>query len=158
MMCLLFGFVSGVWSSPPSFGFLSAKACVKDARCFVTSVVGSVGVVSSTLWIIFVVFVILLLLDSVLGTSCLSLRLELLLTENFSLLLVDGLNQDILVLELVTLGGEVEFVVHFSVDLLGLTISLEESSEDASSSHPEDLLRHTGVAATLSASSAIVAT
>ena len=100
----------------------------------------------------------LLLLDGVLGTSSLGLGLELLLTDDLSLLSVNGLNQDVLVLELVTLGSQVELVVHLLVDLLGITISLEEATEDAESAHPQDLLWHTGVSGTLSLSSANMTT
>ena len=100
----------------------------------------------------------LLLSDGVLGTSGLSLSLEVLLTEEVSLLLVNSLNQDILVLELVTLCSQVKLVVHFLVDLLGITISLEETTEDAESAHPDDLDWHTGISGTLSLSLADVTT
>merc|ERR1719507_27096 len=82
----------------------------------------------------------LLLANGVLGSSGLSLSLEILLTDNFSLVLVDLLDENVLVLELVTLGGKVELMVHLAVDLLGLSISLEESTEDTETSHPDDLL------------------
>ena len=100
----------------------------------------------------------LLLANGVLGSSGLSLSLEVLLTDNFSLVLVNLLDENVLVLELVTLGGKVELMVHLAVDLLGLSISLEESTEDTETSHPEDLLRHTGVASTLSLTGALMAT
>merc|ERR1719430_2777325 len=45
-----------------------------------------------------------------------------------SLLLVDVLHEDTLVLEDVTLGLEVKLVVQMSVDLLGLPISLQQAS------------------------------
>ena len=69
---------------------------------------------------------------------------------------MDSFNQDVLVLELITLGGQVKFMVNFSVDLLGFTISFEESTEDTAPSHPDDLRWHTGVFATLSATSTTV--
>ena len=99
----------------------------------------------------------LLLADGVLGPSGSLLVLELLLADDFGLDLVDGLNQDVLVLELVTLGGEVELVVDLSVDLLGLTVSLEESTEDTGSSHPDDLGWHTSILGTSSATLSVVA-
>ena len=99
----------------------------------------------------------LLLADGVLVTSGLGLSLEVLLADHFSLGLVDGLNKDVLVLELVTLGGKVELVVHLAVDLLLLSISLEESTEDTKAAHPDDLLGHTGVAGTLSLTSTLMA-
>jgi len=98
----------------------------------------------------------LLLSDGVLGTSGLSLSLEVLLTESLSLLLVDSLNQDILVLELVTLGSQVKSMVHLSVDLLGVSIFPEKSTENTGSSHPDDLMWHTGISSTLPLSSANV--
>ena len=100
----------------------------------------------------------LLLANGVLSSSGLSLSLEILLTDNFSLVLVDLLDENVLVLELVTLGGKVELMVHLAVDLLGLSISLEESTEDTETSHPDDLLGHTGVASTLSLTGALMAT
>jgi hypothetical protein len=100
----------------------------------------------------------LLLLGGVLGTSGISLLLELLLTDGLGLSGVDGLDEDVLVLELVTLGGEVKLVVHLSVDLLGVSISLQKSTEDTESAHPEDSLGHTGLSGTLSLSSTVVAT
>jgi hypothetical protein len=48
-------------------------------------------------------------------------------------------------------------VVHLAVDLLLLSVSLEKSTEDAKAAHPEDLLGHTGVAGTLSLTSALMA-
>ena len=99
----------------------------------------------------------LLLADSVLSSSGFSLGLEILLADNFSLGLVDGLNKDVLVLELVTLGTQVQLVVHLAVDLLLLSIPTEQSTEDAKSAHPEDLLGHTGVLGTLSLTGTLMA-
>merc|ERR1719336_2596234 len=99
----------------------------------------------------------LLLADSVLGSSGGLLVLELLLTDDFGLDLVDGLDEDVLVLELVTLSAEVELMVDLSVDLLSFTISLEESTEDTGSSHPEDLGWHTSILGTSSATLSVVA-
>ena len=71
-----------------------------------------------------------------LDLSGFSLFLELSFSDLFLLHLVDGFNQDSLVLELVTLGGKVEMMIDVSVDLLGLSIFLEKSSEDSLSTHP----------------------
>lgn len=78
----------------------------------------------------------LLLSDGVLESSGLLLLLELLLSDLLLLHLVDGLDQDALVLELVTLGCQVEVVVDVLGDLLGLSVFSEESSEHSLSSHP----------------------
>lgn len=91
-----------------------------------------------------------LLLGSGLSSSGISLGLELLLSDLLLLHLVDGLDEDGLVLVLVTLGGEVEVVVDVLVDLLGLSVLPQESSEHSLASHPEDLLGHTGISGTLS--------
>jgi len=98
----------------------------------------------------------LLLSDGVLGSSGFTLGLEFGLTDLLSLQLVDGLNEDVLVLELVTLGREVELVVNVSVDLLGVSILLQEASNDSLSAHPQDLDGHTGVAGTLSVTGALM--
>lgn len=100
----------------------------------------------------------LLLASGVLLTAGGSLLLELLLTLNLSLLLVDGLDKDILVLVLVTLGGGVHAMVHSSVDLARVTIPAEESTEDTGAAHPEEHGWHTGVGSTLSATVAKMAT
>lgn len=76
-----------------------------------------------------------LLLGS-LELSSLLLLSELLLSNLLLLHLVDGLDQHGLVLELVTLGGEVEVMVDVAGDLLGLSILSEQSSEDSLSAHP----------------------
>ena len=77
---------------------------------------------------------------------------ELLDLDLFGLLLVDGLDQDCFVLELVTLGGQVELSVKSSVDLLGGSVLSEESSEDSLSPDPEDLGGHSSLSGTLSLS------
>jgi hypothetical protein len=100
----------------------------------------------------------LLLADSVLGSSSLSLGLEVILADDFSLGLVDSLNKDVLVLELVTLGTEVKLVVHLAVNLLLFSVSAEQTTKDAETAHPNDLLGHTGVSGTLSLTGALMAT
>jgi hypothetical protein len=69
---------------------------------------------------------------------------------------VNGLDQDSLVLELVTLGAKVELMVDVLGDLLGVAVLSEEASEDSLSAHPQDLLGHTGVLGTLSLTVAAV--
>ena len=100
----------------------------------------------------------LVLADGVLGSSGIGLVLKILLTDGLGLGAMDSLDENVLVLELVTLGSEVELVVHLAIDLLLVSISLEEATEHAKTAHPDDLLGHTGVAGTLSLSSALMAT
>jgi hypothetical protein len=57
-------------------------------------------------------------------------------------------NQRSLVLEGVTLAGVVQLVVEVLVDLAGRTVLDEETAEDAETTHPYDLRRHTGVGGT----------
>jgi len=72
--------------------------------------------------------------------------------------LVDGLDQDALVLETITLSGHVELVVELLVDLLGLTVLAEQATEHALAAHPEDLGRHTGLLGTAALTHTHVAT
>ena len=92
----------------------------------------------------------LLLLLSGLNSSCFSLLLELGFSDLLLLHLVDGLNKNGLVLELITLGSEIEVMVDISRDLLGFSVLLEKSSEDSLSSHVKDLNGHSCVSGTLS--------
>ena len=100
----------------------------------------------------------LLLTNAVLSSSGLSLSFEVLLTNDFSLGFVDLLDQDVLVLELVTLGGQVKSVVHLAVNLLLVTIPTEKATKDTKAAHPDDLLRHTSIPSTLSLTLALMAT
>ena len=93
---------------------------------------------------------------SSLDSSSLSLLLKLGLSDFLLLHLVDGLDQHRLVLELVTLRAEIEVMVDILGDLLGLSVLLEESSEDSLSSHPNNLRWHSGVSGTLSLTEASV--
>jgi hypothetical protein len=61
---------------------------------------------------------------------------------------VNCLEQDTLVLELVTLGVEVESVINVPVDFLGVTHLVEETTEDTDTTHPENLEWETGVGGT----------
>jgi len=96
----------------------------------------------------------LLLADSVLGSTSFTLSLEFLLTDLLGLHLVNLFDQDVLVLELVTLGGKIELVVDVSGDLLSITVLLKETTENTLSSHPQNLSWHTGVSGTLPATGA----
>lgn len=100
----------------------------------------------------------LVLADGVLGTSGFSLGLKVLLADDLSLGFVNSFNENVLVLELVTLGGEVKSVVHLAIDLLGLSVPTEQSTEDTKASHPQNLLGHTGVFGTLSLTGTLMAT
>ena len=91
-----------------------------------------------------------------LESSGLSLFLELGLSDFLLLHLVDGFDQNGFVLELVTLGAEIEVMVDILGDLLGLSVLLEESSKNSLSSHPENLGRHSGVSGTLSLTETVV--
>ena len=91
-----------------------------------------------------------------LDSSSLSLFLKFLFSLLLSLHSVDGLDQDSLVLELVTLGSKVEVMVDILSDLLGLSVLLEQSSQDSLSSHVEHLGWHTGVSGSSSLSLALV--
>ena len=85
-----------------------------------------------------------------LDLSGFSLFFKLLLSDLLLLHLVDGFDQNVLVLEQVTLRSNVEMMVDVLVDLLGFSIFLKKSSEDSLSSHPDDLRRHSCVLGTLS--------
>ena len=98
----------------------------------------------------------LFLADGVLGATGITLSILLGDANLLRLELVDGLDQDVLVLELVTLGAEVELVVDVLVDLLGVTVLLQETSQDTGSAHSDDLGGHTGIAGTLTVTGALV--
>ena len=100
----------------------------------------------------------LLLTDGVLSSSGFSLSLEVLLADNFSLGLVDSFDENVLVLELVTLGSKIEFMVHLAVNFLLVSISLEKTTENTKTAHPDDLLGHTGVFGTLSLTGTLMTT
>lgn len=91
-----------------------------------------------------------------LDSSGFSLFLKLGLSDFLLLHLVDGFDQNGFVLELVTLGAEIEMMVDILGDLLGFSVLLEKSSEDSLSSHPEDLRRHSCVSGTLSLTETVV--
>lgn len=68
------------------------------------------------------------------------------------------LNQSTLVLESVTLAELIELVVKVLVDLSRSPVLDQQSSEDAETSHPENLRRHTRICSTLALTVAGVAT
>ena len=70
---------------------------------------------------------------------------------------MDGLEQHALVLELVTLGVEVEGVVDVLVNLLGVAHLVEETAEHTDTAHPEHLERETGVGGTPALTSTYIA-
>lgn len=88
--------------------------------------------------------------SSVSESSGLGLLLQRLLTSSLSLSLDDVLDQSSLVLEGVTLGSQVQVVVQVLVNLAGVSVFSQQSSQNSQSSHPKDLGRHTGVSSTLS--------
>lgn len=94
----------------------------------------------------------------VLDSAGLLLLGEVLGSELLGLLPVDVLHQDTLVLESVTLGLEVESVVHVLVDLAGLTVLLQQPPQNPHPSEPLDLGRHTGLGGTLSLTETSVST
>jgi len=98
----------------------------------------------------------LLLTDGVLGTTGLTLSLDLSNTDLLGLHLVDSLHQDVLVLELVTLGSQVELVVEVLVDFLAVTVLSEETTENASTADGKNLAWHTGIRGTLLVTSTLM--
>lgn len=100
----------------------------------------------------------LILADGVLGTTGITLGLDLGNADLLRLELVDGFHQDVLVLELVTLGTEVELVVDVLVDLLGVTVLPEEATEDTGAADGEHLGGHTRISATLTVTGTLMAT
>lgn len=79
---------------------------------------------------------LLLLGSSSLGLSGLGLVNQSLSLNGLSLSLVNGLDQNSLVLELVTLRSHVEVVVDVVIDLSLLAVLAEESTENSLSSDP----------------------
>jgi hypothetical protein len=100
----------------------------------------------------------LFLLVGILESSGFSLLSKLLLSDLLLLHLVDGLDEHSLVLVEVTLGSKVEVMVNVLGDLLGISVFSEKSSQDSLSSHPQNLLGHSGVLGTLSLTMAGVST
>merc|ERR1712179_194870 len=91
-----------------------------------------------------------------LKTAGLSLVGEHFAASLLSLLLVDELHQDTLVLENVTLGFHVQVVVEMAINFLGLTIAFQKPSQHSHASDPHELLGHTGISSTLPLTKATV--
>ena len=66
------------------------------------------------------------------------------------------LDEGALVLEGVTLGEVVEFVVEVLVDLAAGAVLDEQAAQDAEAAHPQDLAGHAGVGGTLALTEAAV--
>jgi hypothetical protein len=60
------------------------------------------------------------------------------------------LNQDGFIFELVTFGSQIELMILVLVDLLGLSVFSEKSSENSLSSHPKNFGGHSGFTGTSS--------
>jgi hypothetical protein len=84
-----------------------------------------------------------------LRTLSVHLLLDLAFTSLLRLSLVDVLNKRSLVLESVTLAQMVKLVVKVLINLSGSTVLDEQTTENAESSHPEDLAGHTSIGGTL---------
>lgn len=63
-----------------------------------------------------------------------------------------------LVLEFVTLNLEVKVVIKVLVDLLGISVTLEEATQNTDASHPENLAAKTGLTGTTTLTDASVTT
>jgi len=61
---------------------------------------------------------------------------------------VNEFHQDTFVLEHVTLGLQVQLVVKMTVNLLGLTVTLEETPQNTHPFHPHFFLGHSGILGT----------
>merc|ERR1719461_1349836 len=83
-----------------------------------------------------------------LGPSGVSLIAQHFGPSLFGLLLVNEFHQDTLVLEHITLGLQVQLVVQVTVDLLGLTVTFEESPQHSHPLHPHLFLRHSSILST----------
>ena len=79
--------------------------------------------------------------DSLIFSQCLLLS-ELLLTNFLILDFVNSLDENGLIFVLITLGGEIEIVVHMLIDFLGFSIFLKKSSQYSLSPHPQYFLWH----------------
>jgi len=93
----------------------------------------------------------------ILGSTGFCLIRQLLGSQSFGLLLMDKLHQNALILEHVTLALNVELVIKVAIDLLVLSVLLQETTQNAHPPHPQLLDRHTRVGGTLSLTGAGVA-
>merc|ERR1712054_183513 len=93
-----------------------------------------------------------------LGTTSLGLLSNLSFHDALGLFLVNGLNQHTLVLEYISLALHVDGVVEVLVDLLGITVLLQQATEHTKATHPDDGLGHASILATNTPSSTSVTT
>jgi hypothetical protein len=77
-----------------------------------------------------------------------SLVVQHLSTSLFSLLLVNVFHQNALVLEHITFHLHVQVVVQMTINLLGFTVLLQETTKDTHASHPQEFDWHTSVGCT----------
>ena len=89
-------------------------------------------------------------IESGLGTPLAGIRLfrECLFLGPRRLHTVNRFRENSLVLELITLGEHVERVVNVLVNFLGVAHLLEETTENATAAHPNDLEGETGIGRT----------
>jgi len=80
------------------------------------------------------------------------------ISDLFSFQFVNCFHENILVLELVTLGSKVQLVVDVLVDLFAVTILLQQSSKDSCSADSKDFAWHTGITGTLSVTGTLMTT
>ena len=88
--------------------------------------------------------------DTSLGTALTSCGLfcKGLLLNIDCLHFVNGLQQDTLVLEVITLGEQVKGMIDVLVDLLGVAHLFQETAQDTNTAHPQDLERQTCIGST----------
>merc|ERR1739848_371309 len=96
------------------------------------------------------------LLDLV--TPSLSLVIQHLRTRVLSLAFVDEFHQYALILEHVSFAFHVKVMVKMTVNLLRLSVLLQETAKNPHSAHPEHFDRHTRIGSTLTLSCTSVAT
>jgi hypothetical protein len=95
---------------------------------------------------------------SILLTTSLELVGNVLGTELLRLLIVDGLDEDTLVLVHVTLHSEIQLAVEVEINLLAISVLLQQTSEYTKAAHPQDLGRETSLAGTTALTISGVAT
>ena len=83
--------------------------------------------------------------------SSLTLKLIILLNSlGLIFLSNNSLDKNLLILIDVTLGQQVELLIHMSLDLSRRSVFLKKSSESSLPSDPKDFLRHSGISTTSS--------
>lgn len=84
----------------------------------------------------------------VLGATGFSLLRDKLVAGTLVLFLVDILNENSFVLEDVSLGFEIAFVVKVLIDLVLLSVFLEQAAENSLAAHPKHFSGHTSITGT----------